>query len=145
MGNGNLCLQYLQDLFSVVKNFYHPSNTGKFQKNLVKFILELTEQFVDRVHLWVHVLCISFSHVCFRERKACVVWAFAPHESYRLTEQNITDFVSCVREYAFISIFNKDYMEDAAEACQYLSMLRPELIVPPMIEKSDVFFVALVH
>jgi proteasome activator subunit 4 len=66
------------------------------------------------------------------------VWFFAPLESYRLTEQDITDFVNCVKEYAFMSIFNKNYGEEAAEACQYLSILRPELIVPKIVEKSDI-------
>ncbi len=81
----------------------------------------------------------------FRERKTRPVWFFAPLESYRLTEQNITDFVICVKEYAFISIFNKDYAKEAAKACQYLSILRPELIVPSIVEKFDIlisFFVS---
>ncbi|CAF3935100.1 unnamed protein product [Rotaria sordida] len=34
-----------------------------------------------------------------------------------------------------MSIFNEDYIEDAAKACQYLSILRPELIVPPIMKK----------
>jgi proteasome activator subunit 4 len=50
-----------------------------------------------------------------------------------LTQENITDFVNCIKEYAFISIYNKDYSKEAAETCQYLSMLRPELIVPSII------------
>ena len=75
----------------------------------------------------------------FSERKDRSLWYFVPHTSYRLTEQDITDFVNCVKDYAFISIFNKKHINEAAEACQYLSMLRPELIVPPIIEKSDTF------
>jgi hypothetical protein len=51
IGNGSSCLQYLRDLFIAIKSFYHPSNTGEFQENLVKFILKLVEDFVDRVHL----------------------------------------------------------------------------------------------
>ncbi len=74
----------------------------------------------------------------FRERTTRSVWSFAPVESYRLTEQDITDFVNCVKEYAFISIFNKHYAEEAAEAVKYLSILRPELIVPTIIEKFDI-------
>ena len=77
----------------------------------------------------------------YRERKSSPVWYFAPHESYRLTEQDITDFVNCVKEYAFISIFNKDHAKNAMEACQYLSMLRPELIVTPIVEKYDRYIV----
>jgi len=34
-----------------------------------------------------------------------------------------------------MSIFNKNYSKEAADACQYLSILRPELIVPSIIEK----------
>ncbi|CAF4900893.1 unnamed protein product, partial [Rotaria sp. Silwood1] len=69
------------------------------------------------------------------ERKVRPFWFFIPHEAYRLTEQDITDFVNCIKEYAFISIFNKDHNKEAAEACQYLSMLRPELIVPSLVEQ----------
>jgi proteasome activator subunit 4 len=75
-----------------------------------------------------------------REHTTRPVWYFAPPESNRLTEQDITDFVNCVKEYAFISIFNKDYVEKAAEACHYLSILRPELIVPVIVEKCDFSF-----
>ncbi|CAF4252294.1 unnamed protein product [Rotaria sp. Silwood2] len=120
IGHGSSCLQYLRDLLIAVKNFYHPSNTGAFQKDLVEFILGLAQNFVDRVHL---------------ERTSRPVWFFAPLESYRLTEQDITDFVNCVKDYAFISIFNKDYTEEAAKTCKYLSILRPELIIPSIVEK----------
>jgi proteasome activator subunit 4 len=82
-------------------------------------------------------ICQEFS----RERKADLVWFFSPLESHRLTEQDITDFVNCIKEYVFISIFNKDYAEKAVKACQHLSFLRPELIVPVIVEKYvNLFF-----
>ena len=71
----------------------------------------------------------------FRERKENPIWYFEPPASYRLTEQDITDFVDCVKECAFIAIFTKAHLKEAAKACQYLSMLRPESIVPPIVEK----------
>ncbi|CAF0754546.1 unnamed protein product [Rotaria sp. Silwood1] len=119
MGNGSSCLQYLKDLFTAIKSFYHPSNTGDFQQDLVSFLSKLSQAFLDRVHL---------------ERKSNPVWHFNPPSSYRITENEITDFVNCVKECVFISIFNKAHLEEAAKACQYLSMLRPELIVPPLVE-----------
>jgi len=51
IGTGSSCLQYLRDLFIAIKSFYHPSNTGDFQENLVEFILNLAGYFFDRVHL----------------------------------------------------------------------------------------------
>ena len=69
-----------------------------------------------------------------RERKSDRVWYFNPLESYQITESDITDFVNCVKECAFISVFNKAHFEEAAKACHCLSQLRPELIVPPLVE-----------
>lgn len=51
MGNDSSCIQYLQDLFIAIKNFYHPSNTGEFQTDLVSFLSMLAQAFVDRVQL----------------------------------------------------------------------------------------------
>lgn len=69
-----------------------------------------------------------------RERVNRSTWFFNPPETHRLTEGDIDDFVNCLKECAFISIFNKDHLELAAEACNYLSQLRPQLIIPPLIE-----------
>jgi proteasome activator subunit 4 len=80
----------------------------------------------------------------YRERKSNCVWHFNPPESYRITESDITDFVNCVQECAFISVFNKAHFEEAAKACQCLSQLRPELIVPPLVELF-VFFLMTNH
>jgi len=51
MGNGSSCLQYIGNLFTAIKSFYYPSNTGDFQYDIVQFLAELTESFIDRVHL----------------------------------------------------------------------------------------------
>ncbi|CAF1329744.1 unnamed protein product [Adineta steineri] len=120
IGNKSSCLEYLKDLLIAIKTFYNPSNTGYFQQQLLDFLFNLAQHFINRVHL---------------ESQSPSVWFFVPHESYRLTEQDITDFVNTIKEYVFISIFNKDHWEKAAETCQYLSILRPELIVPPIVDK----------
>ncbi|CAF1939925.1 unnamed protein product [Rotaria magnacalcarata] len=120
MGNGSSCLQYLRNLFTAIKSFYYPSNTGDFQHGIVQFLAELTQSFIDRVHL---------------ESKTDRIWQFKPLQSYRLTEQDITDFVNCVKEHVFISIFNKTHQEDAAKAFRNLAMLRPELVVPTIVEQ----------
>lgn len=53
LGNNGSCLKYLQDLFTAIKSFYHPSNTGKFQQDLITFLSKLAQAFVDRIHLLV--------------------------------------------------------------------------------------------
>lgn len=84
----------------------------------------------------------------YRERKTDRVWHFNPPEPYRLTEHDITNFVNCVKECVFISVFNKAHLEEAAKACQFLSMLRPDLIVPPLVElfvHSTVYSISYHH
>ncbi len=51
MGNNSSCIQYLRDLFTAIKIFYHPSNTGKFQTELISFLSMLAQTFVDRIYL----------------------------------------------------------------------------------------------
>jgi hypothetical protein len=51
MGHNSTCIQYLRELFTAIKNFYHPSNTGEFQTDLVSFLSMLAQSFVDRVYL----------------------------------------------------------------------------------------------
>ncbi len=53
ISHGSSCLQYLQDLLIAIKSFCHPSNTGMFQEIIIKFLLELIETFVLRLHLLV--------------------------------------------------------------------------------------------
>lgn len=80
---------------------------------------------------------VEFVHHIFldRERTSEPVWFFNPSESHRLTDDDISDFVNCVKDCAFISIFNKDYLDIAADACHFLSQLRPDLIIPPLVEQ----------
>ena len=56
-----------------------------------------------------------------------------------MTEENLTEFVNCIKDYVSISIFNKNYNQKAVEACRYLSILRPELIIPTINLFSSVF------
>jgi hypothetical protein len=51
IGNNSSCIQYLRDLFIAIKIFYHPSNTGEFQTDLISFLSMLAQAFVDRVYL----------------------------------------------------------------------------------------------
>jgi len=77
----------------------------------------------------------EYNYILSSERTNRPSWSFAPEISYRLTEQDITDFVNCIKDYVFISIFNKSHAQDAVKACQRLSILRPELIIPRIVKK----------
>lgn len=94
---------------------------------LIEFICRLiSKKIKERYH--------SFFFVVVSERSNRSIWFFKTPETHRLTDEDIDEFVNCLKECALISIFNKNHIELAAEACNYLSQLRPQLIVPPLIE-----------
>ena len=51
IGNKSSSLKYLNDLLISIKYFYYPSNRGDYQKDLIRFLLRLTENFLDRIYL----------------------------------------------------------------------------------------------
>lgn len=51
IGNQNSTLKYLNDLLISIKHFFSPSNRDENQKDLIRFLLRLTESFLDRIRL----------------------------------------------------------------------------------------------
>lgn len=51
IASDNSCFEYLKDLLQAMKIFFYPSNSGLFQKNLVKFIMNLAKYFLERVQM----------------------------------------------------------------------------------------------
>lgn len=60
LGNNSSCMNYLRSLFVAIKNFYHPSNCGEFQADLISFIVHLSHAMVDRVFLYVDYIDLFF-------------------------------------------------------------------------------------
>ncbi|CAF1453615.1 unnamed protein product, partial [Adineta ricciae] len=120
IGNGSSCLEHIKDFFRSIKSFYHLSNTEYFQGNIVEFLTELTNQFLERV--------------C-QEKNIEQTWYFQVRASFRLTDKDIDEFVDSLKECVYISIFNKTDLDNAARAFRNLAMLRPEQIIPNLIEQ----------
>lgn len=56
-------------------------------------------------------------------------------DSHKLTDMHVTQFVESMKSTVFTSMFGKFGSQDSAVALRHLSTLRPELIVPPLLEK----------
>lgn len=70
-----------------------------------------------------------------RERVKKVTWEPAIPESHRLTDEDITKFVEAIQPVALQAMFSKTGALDMVQVLQNLATLRPNLIVPPVIEK----------
>lgn len=53
----------------------------------------------------------------------------------RLTDDDVTQFVNGMTTVAFLAMFSKTGINESAAAIQSLATLRPELIIPSVLEK----------
>ncbi len=90
------------------------------QMKLMKLLQRLPASVVRRLH---------------RERYRKPTWLTPIPDSHKLTEENITDFVESMMQPVLLAMFSKTGSLDAAQALQNLALMRPELVIPPVLEK----------
>ena len=77
--------------------------------------------------------CTLFS---FRERYKEIKWLTPIPESHKITDAQVTEFVESLKPSLFVAIFSKMGSQDASMGLRNLATLRPELVIPPFLEKS---------
>ncbi|XP_064602863.1 proteasome activator complex subunit 4-like [Liolophura sinensis] len=121
LGGGSSAQDTIDKLFGGLQTFYHPSNMGRWNMKLNQVLLRLPQAVVRRIH---------------RERYRKPSWEQSIPDSHKMTDDEITRFVLCMRPVALIAIFGKFGSHEAGLALKYLATLRPELIVPPLLERT---------
>ncbi|TKS85439.1 Proteasome activator complex subunit 4A [Collichthys lucidus] len=111
----------LSGLFNSIASFFHPSNHGRWLMKLMKLLQRLPASVVRRLH---------------RERYRKPTWLTPIPDSHKLTEEDITDFVESMIQPVLLAMFSKTGSLDAAQALQNLALMRPELVIPPVLEKT---------
>uniref|UniRef100_UPI0037E980D1 proteasome activator complex subunit 4B-like n=1 Tax=Semicossyphus pulcher TaxID=241346 RepID=UPI0037E980D1 len=120
-GPGNPAQKELTCLFNSIASFYHPSNHGRWQTRLMRLLQRLPASVVRRVH---------------RERHAPPSWITLVPECQRLTDEDLQEFTRSLIGAALLAMFSKTGSTDAAYALQNLALLTPELVIPPVLEKT---------
>lgn len=90
------------------------------QMKLMKLLQRLPASVVRRLH---------------RERYRKPTWQTPVPDSHKLTEDDITVFVESMMQPVLLAMFSKTGSLDAAQALQNLALMRPELVIPPVLEK----------
>ncbi|KAM7385735.1 hypothetical protein PAMP_001796 [Pampus punctatissimus] len=111
----------LSGLFNSITSFFHPSNHGRWLMKLMKLLQRLPASVVRRLH---------------RERYRKPTWLTPIPDSHKLTEDDITDFVESMMQPVLLAMFSKTGSLDAAQALQNLALMRPELVIPPVLERT---------
>lgn len=94
------------------------------QVKLMKLLQRLPASVVRRLH---------------RERYKKPCWITPIPYSHRLTDDNITEFVESMKQPVLMAMFSKTGSMDAAQALQNLALMRPELVIPPVLEKWVIY------
>lgn len=120
IGGVNNVQDHIDKLFQTLQTFYHPSNLGKWNIKLSGLLMSFPIAFVRRIN---------------RERYRKPTWLRPVPDTHKLTENDITRFVESMKNTVFMCMFSKYGSQDSAVALRHLSTMRPELIVPPLLEK----------
>ncbi|KAH3856831.1 hypothetical protein DPMN_099426 [Dreissena polymorpha] len=119
MGNETIVQEHIDQLFKALHNFYHPSNLGQWNIKLSSLLMNFPKVFVRRIN---------------RERYRKPMWMKPIPDSHKLTDAEITRFVEAMKSTVLMNMFSKYGSQDSSIALRHLSTMRPELIVPPLLE-----------
>lgn len=120
LGSGSKTQEHLERLFKSLESYYHPSNSGPWTRHLHEFLNKLTLLFIRRLH---------------RERYKKPSWEIEVPPQKKLTEEEITAFVCCVQAPTMLTMFSHTGTHEAGIVFHRLSLLRPEIIIPPLLEQ----------
>lgn len=71
----------------------------------------------------------------FRERYKKPTWETSVPDSHKLTDDDVTKFVNSIKSVAFQAMFSRMGTIEVNQALQHLATLRPELIIPVVLER----------
>ena len=90
-----------------------------FQGKLMRLMIKLAQNVVKRT---------------FRER-GHRHWCRPIPDSHKLTNEEVTEFVESMKPIVFLAMFSKVGSHHSSIAINQLALLRPEIIIPPLLEK----------
>lgn len=121
ISQNNSCLEHISKMFKAIESFYHPSNTDRrWHAKLQQFLYKLPACYVKRL---------------YRERYKKNIWSRRIPDSHKLTEEQTTKFVDALKPVVLTSMFNQAGISSAALAFRDLAVLRPERVIPPLLER----------
>ncbi|KAJ6635616.1 Proteasome activator complex subunit 4, partial [Pseudolycoriella hygida] len=112
--------KYLTKFIGTIESYLHPANSGKWVTSISDIIVQLTKYFTERL---------------IRERYRKHPWKRETADEHKLTEKCIDEFVECLKPVAFQAMYSRVTTADVGKIFKYLADLRPELIIPGVIDR----------
>ncbi|XP_044747476.1 proteasome activator complex subunit 4-like [Coccinella septempunctata] len=111
---------YLEKLMHMIRSFLYSANSGRWTSRLKELLSKLSVQFAHRIYIE-------------RYRPKC--WGKEVPEDFKLSDADIDRFVNILKPCLDTAMFSRRVSNDVNFALLYLSALRPNLVIPMILEK----------
>lgn len=127
--------EYLQRLFALIANYFHPSNSGRWSMTIGSFLVHITANLVIRV---IEERSATKAGVFERVVADKTQKAIAAQE-HRLTEEFLRSFVKLLLPLVQQALHSKlgSVSMQAASAARDLAIMSPELVITPFLMQAS--------
>lgn len=112
--------KYLTKFLGAIESYLHPANMGKWVNSISEIVVQLPKYLFDRLIL---------------ERYKPHTWKKPVPTAHKLTEECLTAFVESMKPIAFQAMYSRMGAADVGKIFKHLSDLRPEMIIPDVVER----------
>ncbi|KAG7204017.1 hypothetical protein KM043_001879 [Ampulex compressa] len=120
LGGGSSAQMYLNKILKTIETYLHPANHGLWVIKLKDLLVKLSHHFNQRLQ---------------RERYKKPSWETRTPDNYKLTDDDIDAFVKAMAPVVMTAMFNKARLQDVSEALQCLASMRPNLVIPDILDR----------
>ncbi|XP_031770190.1 proteasome activator complex subunit 4B-like isoform X2 [Galleria mellonella] len=115
-------LKHLRSFLAGVESYLHSANSGRWSYKLRDLLRKLAREFLNRVRRE-------------REKRFAGSWENQTPEECKLRDEDITEFVTILLGPTVQAVYSRSGSLDIFMALQNLATLRPNIVVPPLLEK----------
>lgn len=113
-------MRYLRNFFSTIESYLNIANSGKWVRHISDLLVQLVKYFQERL---------------ISERYKKHPWKPAIPNDWKLRDQDVTEFVEVFKPIAMIAMYSRMNSNDIGKIFKGLAELRPEIILPGIIER----------
>ncbi|CAG9839520.1 unnamed protein product [Diabrotica balteata] len=119
-GDKNDAFFHFEKFMQCLESYFYPANTGRWTTKLRELLRTLSFYMIQRVHC---------------ERYKAPSWEFHVPDHFKLTDADLDRFVNILKPCIEQALYNRIGLQDTSLTLQYLSCLRPNIIIPMTLEK----------
>uniref|UniRef100_A0A6P7GVF6 Proteasome activator complex subunit 4B-like n=1 Tax=Diabrotica virgifera virgifera TaxID=50390 RepID=A0A6P7GVF6_DIAVI len=119
-GDKNDAFFHFEKFMQCLESYFYPANTGRWTTKLRELLRTLSFYMIQRVHC---------------ERYKTPSWEFHVPDHFKLTDADLDRFVNIMKPCIEQALYNRIGLQDTSLTLQYLSCLRPNIIIPMTLEK----------